>query len=328
MAVITYREALNQALREEMRRDPDIFLMGEEVGAYQGAYKVSRGLLEEFGEWRVRDMPIAELGFTGLGVGAAMVGLRPIVEYMTWSFALLAIDGIVNAAAKMRFMSGGQFKIPVTFRGPSGAANQLAATHSQALDSWYAHVPGLKVVAPATARDAKGLLKSAIRDDDPVVFLEGELLYGSKDDVPEDDEFLIPLGVSEVKRSGTDVTVIAHSRPLHNALNAADVLQTEHGISAEVIDPRTLRPMDIDTILDSVRRTYRCVIVEEGWPVCGIGAQIVDDIQREAFDDLDSPVLRVTGADAPQAYTAGLEQQAFPKTDFIVSAALKACYRE
>lgn len=328
MALITYREALNQALREEMRRDADIFLMGEEVGAYQGAYKVSRGLLEEFGEWRVRDMPIAELGFTGLGVGAAMVGLRPIVEYMTWSFALLAIDGIVNAAAKLRFMSGGQFKIPVTFRGPSGAANQLAATHSQALDSWYAHVPGLKVVAPATARDAKGLLKSAIRDDDPVVFLEGELLYGSKDEVPEDEDFLIPLGASEVKREGADITIVAHSRPLHNALIAADVLDKEHGISAEVIDPRTLRPMDIDTILESVRKTNRCVIVEEGWPVCGIGAQIVDDIQRDAFDALDSPVLRVTGADAPHAYAAGLEQQAYPKTDFIVAAALKACYRE
>jgi len=328
MAVITYREALNQALREEMSRDPDIFLMGEEVGAYQGAYKVSRDLLQEFGEWRVRDMPIAELGFTGLGVGAAMVGLRPIVEFMTWSFALLAIDGIANAAAKMRYMSGGQFKIPVTFRGPSGAANQLAATHSQALDSWYTHVPGLKVVAPATAHDAKGLLKSAIRDDDPVVFLEGELLYGSKDEVPDDEELLIPLGVSEVKRPGSDVTIVAHSRPLHNALIAADVLEREHEISAEVIDPRTLRPMDIDTILDSVRKTNRCVIVEEGWPGCGVGAQIVDDIQREAFDALDSPVYRVTGADAPHAYAAELEQHAFPKTEFIVTAALKACYRE
>ncbi len=328
MAVITYREALNQALREEMRRDPDIFLMGEEVGAYQGAYKVSRDLLEEFGEWRVRDMPIAELGFTGLGVGAAMVGLRPIVEYMTWSFALLAIDGIVNAAAKMRYMSGGQFKIPVTFRGPSGAANQLAATHSQALDSWYAHVPGLKVVAPATARDAKGLLKSAIRDDDPVVFLEGELLYGTKDDVPEQDDFLIPLGVSEIKRPGTDVTIVVHSRPLHAALSAAEVLESEHGISAEVIDPRTLRPMDIDTILESVRKTNRCVIVEEGWPVCGIGAQIVDDIQREAFDHLDAPITRVTGADAPHAYAHDLEQMAFPQAEYIVKAVRQTCYLE
>lgn len=328
MAVITYREALNQALREEMRRDPDIFLMGEEVGAYQGAYKVSRDLLEEFGEWRVRDMPIAELGFTGLGVGAAMVGLRPIIEYMTWSFALLAIDAIVNAAAKMRYMSGGQFKMPVTFRGPSGAANQLGPTHSQALDSWYAHVPGLKVVAPATARDAKGLLKSAIRDDNAVIFLEGELLYGTKDDVPENEDFLIPLGLSEVKRPGTDVTVVVHSRPLHSALQAAKIVQEEDGISAEVIDLRTLRPMDIDTILGSVRKTNRCVIVEEGWPVCGIGAQIVDDIQREAFDYLDAPIARVTGADAPDPYAQNLEQIAFPQADYNVKAIRHTCYRE
>jgi len=328
MAVVTYREALNQALREEMRRDPDIFLMGEEVGAYQGAYKVSRGLLEEFGEWRVRDMPIAELGFTGLGVGAAMVGLRPIIEYMTWSFALLAIDAIVNAAAKMRYMSGGQFKMPLTFRGPSGAANQVAATHSQALDSWYAHVPGLKVVAPATARDAKGLLKSAIRDDDAVIFLEGELLYGTKDDVPEDEDFLIPLGESEVKRAGTDVTIVVHSRPLHSALQAAKIVEEEDGISAEVIDPRTLRPMDIDTILESVRKTNRCVIVEEGWPVCGIGSQIVDDIQREAFDFLDAPIARVSGADAPDPYAQNLEQIVFPQADYIVKAIRHTCYRE
>ena len=328
MAVITYREALNQALREEMQRDPDIFLMGEEVGAYQGAYKVSRGLLEEFGEWRVRDMPIAELGFTGLGVGAAMVGLRPIIEYMTWSFALLAIDAIVNAAAKMRYMSGGQFKMPITFRGPSGAANQVAATHSQALDSWYAHVPGLKVVAPATARDAKGLLKSAIRDDDAVIFLEGELLYGTKDDVPEDEDFLIPLGVSEVKRPGTDITMVVHSRPLHSALQAAKIVEEEDGISVEVIDPRTLRPMDIDTILDSVRKTNRCVVVEEGWPVSGIGAQVVDDIQREAFDYLDAPIARVTGADVPDPYAQNLEQIAFPQADYIVNAIRQTCYRE
>lgn len=326
--MIAYREALNRALREEMRRDADIFLMGEEVGAYQGAYKISQGLLEEFGEWRVRDVPIAELGFTGLGVGAAMVGLRPVIEFMTWSFALLAIDAIVNAAAKMRYMSGGQFAIPITFRGPGGAANQLAATHSQALESWYAHVPGLKVVAPATARDAKGLLKTAIRDDDPVVFLEGELLYATKDEVPDEEDFLIPLGVSEVKREGTDVTIVSHSRPLHNALAAADVLEDEHEISAEVIDPRTLRPMDIDTILDSVRRTNRCVIVEEGWPICGIGSQIVDDIQREAFDYLDAPVLRVTGADVPQPYAKNLEQMSFPQVDHIVGAVRRVCYKE
>lgn len=328
MAVIAYREALNQALREEMRQDPDVFLMGEEVGEYQGAYKISAQLLEEFGEWRVRDVPIAELGFTGLGVGAAMVGLRPVIEFMTWSFALLAIDGIVNAAAKIRYMSGGQFKLPITFRGPGGAANQLAATHSQALEAWYSHVPGLKVVAPATARDAKGLLKSAIRDDDPVIFLEAELLYSTKDDVPESDDFLIPLGVSEIKRTGADVTIIAHSRALHSAMQAAQVLDEQHHISAEVIDPRTLRPMDIDTILESVRKTNRCVIVEEGWPVCGIGAQIVDDIQREAFDYLDGPVLRVTGPDAPMPYAGGLEQLAFPRPDLVVQAARRACYQE
>jgi len=328
MAVITYRDALNQALREEMRRDPDIFLMGEEVGAYQGAYKVSRGLLEEFGEWRVRDMPIAELGFTGLGVGAAMVGLRPIVEYMTWSFALLAIDGIVNAAAKLRYMSGGQFTMPITFRGPSGAANQLAASHSQALDSWYAHVPGLKVVSPATARDAKGLLKSAIRDDDPVVFLEGELLYGSKDDVPETDDFTLPLGVAEIKRPGSDATVVVHSRPLHSALAAAETVEREDGISVEVIDLRTLRPLDIDTIIESLRKTNRCVIVEEGWPVCGMGAQIVDDVQREAFDYLDAPIARVTSADAPHPYAANLEQLHFPQAGFVARAIRQVCYRD
>lgn len=328
MAVIAYRDALNQALREEMLRDPDIFLMGEEVGAYQGAYKISRGLLEEFGEWRVRDVPIAELSFTGLGVGAAMVGLRPVIEFMTWSFSLLAIDSIVNAAAKMRYMSGGQFKIPITFRGPSGAANQLAASHSQALESWYAHVPGLKVVAPATARDAKGLLKSAIRDDNPVVFLEGELLYGAKGDVPEDEDFLIPIGVADVKRPGTDVTIVVHSRPLHEALKAAETLEQEDGISAEVVDPRTLRPMDIDTIIESVRKTNRCVVVEEGWPFCGTGAQIVDDLQREAFDYLDAPIARVTGADTPHPYARQLEQMHFPKAEYIVKAARRACYRE
>jgi len=328
MAVIAYREALNQALREEMRRDPDVFLMGEEVGAYQGAYKISQGLLEEFGEWRVRDVPIAELGFTGLGVGASMVGLRPVIEFMTWSFALLAIDGIVNAAAKLRYMSGGQLQIPITFRGPSGAANQLAATHSQALESWYVHVPGLKVVAPATARDAKGLLKTAIRDNDPVVFLEGELLYAVKDDVPEEEDFLIPLGVAETKRAGGDVTIVSYSRPLYNTVKAAEVLEEEHGISAEVIDPRTLRPLDIDSILQSVRKTNRCVIVEEGWPMCGMGSQIVDDIQREAFDYLDSPVLRVTGADVPQPYAKNLEQLTFPQVDHIVKAVRRACYRE
>ena len=328
MALITYREALNQALSEEMSRDPEIFLIGEEVAEYDGAYKVTRGLLQEFGEWRVRDAPISEHGFAGLGVGAAMVGLRPIVEFMTWNFSLLAIDEIVNSAAKIRYMSGGQFKIPVTFRGPSGAANQVGATHSQSLEAWFSHVPGLKVVAPATARDAKGLLKSAIRDDDPVIFLENELLYGAKDEVPEDDDFLIPLGSSEVKRSGDDVTVVAHSRALYAARKAAEVLEEEDDLSVEVIDPRTLRPMDIDTILDSVRKTNRCVVVEEGWPIAGIGAQIVDDIQREAFDYLDAPVARVTGPDAPQPYAQNLEQIASPQPEYIVKAARQVAYLE
>ncbi len=328
MAVMAYREALNQALREEMTRDPDVFLIGEEIGLYDGAYKVSKGLLDEFGEWRVRDAPISELGFAGLGVGAGMVGLRPVIEFMTWNFALLAIDEIVNSAAKIRYMSGGQFNVPVTFRGPSGAASQVAASHSQALEAWYSHVPGLKVVAPATARDAKGLLKSAIRDDNPVVFLENELLYGMKDEVPEDNDFLVPLGRSEIKREGTDATIVAHSRALHFALKAAELLEEQEGISAEVVDPRTLRPMDIDTILESVRKTNRCVIVEEGWPICGIGAQIVDDIQREAFDYLDAPVVRVTGPDAPQPYALNLEQIAFPQADYIVKAVRQVAYRD
>ncbi len=326
MAMIAYRDALNQALREEMKRDPDVFIMGEEVGEYQGAYKVTRGLLDEFGEQRVRDTPIAELGFAGLGVGAAMGGLRPVIEFMTWNFALLALDEIVNSAAKLRYMTGGQIKLPITFRGPNAGANQLAASHSQSFESWYAYVPGLIVVAPSTPRDAKGLLKSAIREDNPVIFLENELMYALKGEVPEDDDFTIPLGVSEVKRSGDDVTVVAHARSLHWALEAAEILVEQDGISAEVIDPRTIRPMDIDTILDSVRKTNRCVIVEEGHPICGIGAQIVDDIQREAFDYLDAPILRVTGADAPMPYARELEQLAVPQPQFIVEAVRRVAY--
>ncbi len=328
MALIAYRDALNQALREEMRRDPDIFVMGEEVALYDGAYKVTKGLSKEFGESRVRDAPISELGFTGLAVGAAMVGLRPVIEFMTWNFALLALDAIVNSAAKLHYMSGGQFEIPVTFRGPGGSANQLGATHSQALESWFSHVPGLKVVAPATPRDAKGLLKSAIRDNNPVVVLESELLYSLKGEVPEEEDFTIPLGVAKITRPGDNVTIVAHSKTLHVAMDAAELLDAEHDISAEVIDPRTIRPMDIDTILDSVRKTNRCVIVEEGWPVCGIGAQIVDDIQREAFDHLDAPVLRVTGPDAPMPYARNLEQIAFPQAAYVVKAVRKVCYLE
>jgi pyruvate dehydrogenase E1 component beta subunit len=325
MPTVTYRDALNQALREEMQRDPDVFLMGEEVGVYQGAYKVSRGLLEEFGEMRVVDTPIAELGFAGVGVGAAMVGLRPVIEFMTWNFALLAIDEVVNAAAKMLYMSGGQIPVPIVFRGPGGAALQLAAQHSQAFESWYAHVPGLKVVAPATPYDAKGLLKTAIRDDNPVVFLEGEMLYNMKGDVPE-KEYTIPLGRADVKRSGSDVTLICHSKTVAVAHKAAERLESELGVSAEVLDLRSIRPLDTEAIVASVERTNRAVIVEEGWPFCGIGAQVVDEIQREAFDHLDAPILRVTGADVPMPYNKYLERIAKPSPDQVFEAAKRVAY--
>jgi pyruvate dehydrogenase E1 component beta subunit len=323
--LLTYRDALNQALREEMRRDPNVFLMGEEVGVYQGAYKVSRGLLEEFGEARVVDTPITELGFAGIGVGAAMAGLRPVVEFMTWNFALLAIDQIVNSAAKMLYMSGGQVPIPIVFRGPGGAALQLAAQHSQSFEAWYANVPGLKVVAPSNPADAKGLLKSAIRDDNPVVFIEGEMMYNTKGEVP-DGEHVVPLGVADVKREGTDVTIVAHAKMVALALKAADELARER-VSAEVVDPRTIRPLDVATIAASVRKTNRCVIVEEGWPFAGIGAQVVDDIQREAFDWLDAPVLRVTGADVPMPYSRQLEKLAKPDVPKIVAAVNRVLYR-
>ena len=324
MPVLTYRDALNQALREEMARDQDVFLMGEEVGAYQGAYKVSRGLLEEFGPMRVVDSPITELGFAGVGVGAAMAGLRPVIEFMTWNFALLAIDQIVNSAAKMLYMSGGQVPIPIVFRGPGGAALMLAAQHSQSFEAWYAHVPGLKVVTPATPADAKGLLKSAIRDDNPVIFIEGEMLYNQKGEVPE-GEHVVPLGVADVKREGKDVTLVAHAKMVAVALRAAEELEKE-GVSAEVVDPRTLRPLDLPTILESVRKTNRCVIVEEGWPLAGIGASVVDGIQREAFDDLDAPVLRVTGADVPMPYNRQLEKLAKPDAAKVVAAAKRVLY--
>jgi pyruvate dehydrogenase E1 component beta subunit len=325
MAVITYREALNRALREEMTRDDSVFIMGEEVGEYDGAYKVTKGLLDEFGEMRVRDTPIAENGFAGLGVGAAMGGLRPVVEFMTWNFALLAYDAIVNSAAKMRHMSGGQFSIPIVFRGPGGSALQLAAQHSQVPDPWYANIPGLKVCAPATPADAMGLLKTAIRDDDPVVFIEGELLYNVKGEVPE-NEHLVPIGLADVKRAGEDVTIIAHSKMLHVALQAADKLAAEHEVEAEVVDLRSLRPLDLDTYVESVRKTNRAVVVEEGWPVAGIGAQIVDDIQREAFDSLDAPVARVSGLDVPMHYARALEKLIVPDADAVVKAARHVCY--
>ncbi len=325
MAVIAFREALNQALREEMQRDENVFLMGEEVGAYNGAYKVTKGLLSEFGSKRVLDTPITELGFTGLGVGAAMAGLRPVVEVMTFNFALLAIDQIVNSAAKMLYMSGGQCGVPIVVRGPGGAGHQLAAQHSQALESWFCHVPGLKVVTPATPRDAKGLLKSSIRDNNPVIFIESEVLYGVKGEVPE-EEYTLPLGVAEVKRPGNDVTLIAHSKMVYVALEAAQQL-AEEGIDAEVIDPRTLRPLDTDTIIQSVRKTNRAVVVEEGWNYCGVGAQIVDTIQHQAFDYLDAPVLRVTGADVPMPYSKPLEHLCLPDKARVIEAVHRVAYK-
>ena len=326
MATMTYREALNQALREELLRDPDVFLMGEEVAEYDGAYKVSRGLLKEFGSRRIIDTPIAELGFAGIGVGAAMVGLRPVIEFMTWNFALLAIDQIVNSAAKMRYMSGGQIGCPIVFRGPGGAALQLGAQHSQSFESWFAHIPGLKVVMPGTPADAKGLLKAAIRDDNPVVFIEGEMLYNMKGEVP-DEEYLTPIGKAEIKRTGNDVTLICHSKTVTIALKAADTLAQE-GITAEVVDLRTIRPLDTATILESVARTNRCVVLEEGWSFAGVGAQVVDVIQRDAFDMLDAPVLRVTGADVPMPYNKHLEKAAKVDATQAVAAAKRVLYLE
>ncbi len=324
MATLTYRDALNQALREEMQRDPNVFLMGEEVGVYQGAYKVSRGLLEEFGPQRIVDTPIAELGFAGIGVGAAMGGLRPVIEFMTWNFAVLALDQIVNSAAKMLYMSGGQIPMPIVFRGPNGAALQLSSQHSQAWESWVAHIPGLKVVAPATPADAKGLLKSAIRDNNPVIVLEGEMLYNVKGEVP-DGEHIVPIGRADIKKEGTDVTLVCHSKTLSVALKAAEQL-AQDTISAEVVDLRSLRPLDEAAILDSVKKTNRAVVVEEGWPHAGIGAQIVDIIQRDAFDDLDAPVQRVTQADVPMPYNKVLERAAKASPEKVVAAVRRVLY--
>ena len=324
MAVVTYRDALNQALREEMQRDPKVFLMGEEVGVYQGAYKVSRGLLDEFGPMRIVDTPITELGFAGVGVGAAMVGLRPVIEMMTFNFALLALDQIINSAAKMRYMSGGQVGVPMVVRGPGGAALQLGSQHSQAFEAHYAHIPGLKVVMPATPADAKGLLKSAIRDDNPVIFIEGEMLYNTKGEVP-DGEHIVPLGQADVKRDGSDVTLISHSKSVSVALKAAEQLAQEN-ISAEVVDLRTIRPLDEATVLASVSKTHRCVVVEEGWPFAGVGAQVVDTIQREIFDELDAPVLRVTGADVPMPYNKLLERAAKSDPAKVIAAVKKVLY--
>jgi pyruvate dehydrogenase E1 component beta subunit len=318
VALLTMREALNQAMKEEMTRDQSVFILGEEVGAYQGAYKITQGLLAQFGEWRVRDTPIAEEAIAGIAVGAAFIGLRPIAEMMTFNFSLLALDQIVNHAAKYRYMSGGQIRCPMVMRGPSGAAAQVAAQHSQAFESWYVNVPGLVVAMPSTPKDAKGMLKSAIRDDNPVIFLENEVLYNLKGEVP-DEEYHIPLGLSDVKREGKDVTLVAWSRSVVTCMEAAKRL-AEEGIEAEVVDPRTLRPLDDEPIFASVRKTGRCVVVEEGWPMSGFGAEISDRVQRECFDALDAPIQRVSSADVPMPYAKTLEKAYLPQPEKVIDA--------
>jgi pyruvate dehydrogenase E1 component subunit beta len=327
MSEMRYREAIRAALAEEMDRDEGVFLMGEEVGQYQGAYKVSEGLLERFGEKRVIDTPIAEAGFAGIGIGAAMVGLRPVIEFMTWNFSAVAFDQILNNAAKLRQMSGGQIEVPIVFRGPNASARQVGSQHSHAMEHFYTHVPGLKVVAPATPADAKGLLKSSIRDDNPVVYLESETLYTFKGEVPDDDDYLVPLGKGRIARPGKDVTIISWSRLVQESLQAAETLAAE-GIDAEVIDLRTLRPLDQDIIIESVHKTHRAVVAYEGWPYGGVGAEIVDRVQRLAFDELDAPVLRVTTRDFPMPYNAALEKHVIPQADQIVDAVKAVCYRD
>jgi pyruvate dehydrogenase E1 component beta subunit len=326
MPTVAYREALNQAMAEEMERDDRIFLMGEEVGHYDGAYKVSKGLLARFGEKRVVDTPIAEGGFVGVGIGAAMVGLRPIIELMTWNFSLVAADQLINNAAKIRQMSGGQFTVPIVFRAPNGSAAQVGSQHSHAMEHFYAQIPGLKIIAPAMPADAKGLLKTAIRDDNPVLCFESETLYSVKGDVPEDPEFLVPMGQASVVRPGKDASVIAWSRITHVALDAAAKLEKE-GIDIEVIDLRSLRPLDTDTILASVGKTHRAVIAGEGWPYGGVGAEIVDRIQRLAFDELDAPIERVQTMDVPMPYNAKLEQLVIPQAAGIMEAVKRSLYR-
>jgi len=322
----TVREALRDAMAEEMRADADVFLMGEEVAQYQGAYKISQGLLEEFGSGRVIDTPITEHGFAGLGVGVSFSGLKPIVEFMTFNFSMQAMDQIINSAAKTLYMSGGQMGSPIVFRGPNGAASRVAAQHSQCYASWFAHIPGLKVVSPWSAADAKGLLKSAIRDPNPVIFLENEILYGQGFDVPDDPDFTIPIGCAKIERPGTDVTITAFSLMVGVSLEAAEMLAAD-GIEAEVINLRTLRPLDTETIVQSVRKTNRLVNVEEGWPTAGIGAEIAALMMEHAFDDLDAPVVRVTGEDVPMPYAANLEALALPKAHNVVEAAKVVCYR-
>ena len=327
MATMRYREALNAALREEMQRDETVLLMGEDIGVFNGAFKVTNGLLDEFGEKRVRDTPISENTFVGMGVGAAMTGLRPVVELMTINFSLLATDQIINHAAAIHYMFGGQVKVPMVVRMPQGAGHQLGPTHSHSWEALFLHVPGLLVAVPTTAADAKGLLKAAIRDDNPVVFIEHEYLYGQKGEVPDDEDHIVNFGEAAIRREGDDVTIVGISRQAITAAKAATILSEEHEVEAEVIDPRTLRPLDLDTILESVRKTNRCVIVEEGWPHGGVGANLAALIQEQAFDDLDAPVGRVTGADLPMPYSKPLEQIAFPHEPQVIEAVI-ATFRD
>jgi pyruvate dehydrogenase E1 component beta subunit len=327
MATVRYREALNQALREEMQRDDRVFIMGEDIGVFNGAFKVTQGLLEEFGEKRVRDTPISENTLVGMGVGAAMTGLRPVVELMTINFSLLAMDQLVNHMATVHYMFGGQVTVPMVVRMPQGAGHQLGPTHSHCLEAIYLHVPGMLVAVPSTPADAKGLLKAAVRDDNPVVFIEHESLYGQRGEIPDEGDHVVDFGQAAIRREGEDVTIVGISRMALTAQKAAEVLDDEHEVDAEVIDPRTLRPLDLDTILDSVRKTNRCVIVEEGWPHGGVGANLAALIQEQAFDWLDAPVARVTGADLPMPYSKPLEQIAFPHEPQVVEAAL-ALFRD
>jgi pyruvate dehydrogenase E1 component beta subunit len=326
MRVIQFREALREAMVEEMRNDEDIFIMGEEVAEYNGAYKVTQGMLDEFGDKRVIDTPIAENGFTGIAIGAAMNGLRPIVEFMTFNFSLVAIDQIINGAAKVNLMSGGQFNMPIVFRGPTASAGQLGAQHSQAFENWYANTPGLKVVVPSTPADAKGLLKAAIRDNDPVIFMESEQMYGDKAEVPE-GEYIIPLGVADIKRKGDDVTIVTFGKIYHRVAKAAEALAAE-GIEVEIVDLRTVRPIDYATVIESVKKTNRLVIVEEAWPLASISTEIAYKVQREAFDDLDAPIQRVTMRDVPMGYGANMVEETLPNEGRIIEAVKTVSYKK
>lgn len=326
MALLTIRDALNQALREELIRDENVFIMGEEVAEYDGAYKVTRGLWKEFGDKRVVDTPITELGFAGLGVGAAMAGLRPVIEFMTFNFSILASDQIINNAAKMFYMSGGEFNVPIVFRGPNGSAYQVSSQHSQALEAMYANFPGLKIVMPSTAADAKGLLKSSIRDDNPVIFMEQERMYGMKGEVPEDEDFTVPLGVADIKREGTDCTIVARSMTVPLALQAADKVKEEFDVSVEVVDPRTIKPLDIETIVGSVKKTNRLVIAEESHSFASVGAEISHQAMEYAFDHLDAPIKRISTAEAPMPYAKNLETAALPSVEKIIAAVKEVCY--